>query len=465
MDPARGIPEIVGSAAGAAGIGLDPEVFELVARVPSEEADLAPDGLISENIQLVALLGAGGMGNVWLADHLGLETQVAVKFMSSEIAADDDCAKRFGIEAKLAARIKSPHVVSILDYATTARGVPYIVMELLEGGDLEMRLRGDRRLGLEDSSRVVVQICKALSKAHALGIVHRDIKPDNIFLVEHEGEIFVKVLDFGIAKDEQRERSITASGTTMGTPSFMSPEQLFRPKEVDLRSDLWSTAVVAYRCLTGKLPFEGDNFAAMCISVHDGKFPPPSSLDSSLPRDLDAWFAKALSLDPRDRFQSAADMANAYLAVLDKARLLPTWAIARNSSGDRASYASDPGGISGGPIVVRRSRRVDARALLLGFLVAAISILAATPERDALLGFVAGFIDSPFEELPALNPTPNEPPPHFRDPFPYYPPPPSPPALAPREPEMQPLLRRTPQRNLYDSPNDPLPPFNTQFGI
>jgi serine/threonine-protein kinase len=118
---------------------------------------------------------------------------------------------------------------------------------------------------------------------------------ENIFVTEHDGEMFVKVLDFGIAKDEGRSQSITMTGTTLGTPSYMSPEQLFCPKEVDLRSDLWSAAVVAYRCLTGQLPFEGDTFGTMCISVHDGAFAPPSSIDPNLPRELDAWFAQAMS--------------------------------------------------------------------------------------------------------------------------------------------------------------------------
>src|SRR5262249_35927819 len=163
--------------------------------------------------------GVGGMGNVWLADHAGLETRVAVKFMSEDLARDPGCVARFAAEAKLAARLKSPHVVNILDYATTAGGVPYIVMESLEGADLDLRMQGGRTLGLEDTSRVLVQVCKALANAHELGIVHRDIKPENVFVTQHDGEIFVKVLDFGIAKDEGRSQSLTMSGTTMGTPS------------------------------------------------------------------------------------------------------------------------------------------------------------------------------------------------------------------------------------------------------
>jgi serine/threonine protein kinase len=276
--------------------------------------------------------------------------------------------------------------------------------------------------------------------------------------------MFVKVLDFGIAKDEQKEQGITASGTTMGTPSFMSPEQLFSPKDVDLRSDLWSTAVVAYRCLTGKLPFEGDNFGTMCISVHDGSFPPPSSLDPSLPRDLDAWFEKALSVDRESRFQSANEMANSYLAVLDKAKLLPSWAMAR----DRDVYSSDPGGISGGPIVVRRRRRLDARAIVLGLLVAMVAILAASPERDVLLTVIGGWIQSPMEDLPPLAPTPREPRLDFQDPFPSYPPPASSPALAPRErdpsPPPPPVFKIFP-RTPHDPPGPSSSPTDSQFGI
>jgi serine/threonine-protein kinase len=453
MDPARRIPEIE----------EDSDVFDLVNRHGSD--DLAPGARVSENLRLIALLGAGGMGDVWLAEHLGLGTRVAVKFMTNEVAADAACVARFGTEAKLAARIKSPHVVTILDYATTTRGVPYIVMELLEGEDLESRIRDDRKLGLEDSSRVLIQICKALSKAHALGIVHRDIKPDNVFLAEHEGEIFVKVLDFGIAKDEEKEQGITASGTTMGTPSFMSPEQLFRPNDVDLRSDLWSTAVVAYRCLTGTLPFEGDNFGAMCISVHDGAFVPPSSLDPSLPPELDEWFEKALALDANDRFASASEMANAYLAVLDHARLLPRWAAANS----RASYSSDPGGISGGPVVVRRRPRTDVRAIVIGLVVTVACILWATPERNALFAVVARWIEAAPQVFPRLNPTPVEPRLDLHDPFPSYPRPASRPALAPREPERE-LPPAPPRIRIpYDEPfpdlRRPSPAPSYQFGI
>jgi serine/threonine protein kinase len=341
--------------------------FEFDAEHRADEDGLHPGMHVTPNIELIEPLGTGGMGTVWLAQHSGLGTRVAVKFMSGVHAQDPALVERFAREAKLAARIKSPHVVQTFDYATTENGIPFIVMELLEGQDLQSYLNKFPRLNLEATSRVLVQVCKALAKAHALEIVHRDIKPDNIFLIENDGEPFVKVLDFGIAKDQSPVPGITVSGTTMGTPSFMSPEQLFAPKDVGPRSDLWSAAVVTYRALTGRLPFEGDSFGAVCVAINGGTFPKPSSLNADIPPELDAWFARALARKPSERFQSAGEMANAYLACLHEAGLLPSWAVPRASDDTLSSFSTDPGNISGGPITLpprRRARSPIGRALL-----------------------------------------------------------------------------------------------------
>jgi len=346
------------------------------------EHGLAPGMRITDNISLVHLLRAGGMGDVWLADHAGLGTQVAVKFMSKELAADPALVARFGHEAKLVARIKSPHVVEIFDYATTSDGIPCIVMELLEGETLEARMQSGRALTLEEASRMLVQICKALGRAHALGVVHRDIKPDNVFLLENEGEIFVKLVDFGIARDEREAPGVTVSGTTMGTPSYMSPEQLFQPKDVDLRSDLWSTAVVLYRCLTGQLPFEGDNFASMCVSINQGTFTPPSHLNPKVPHGVDAWFEKAFRQNQDDRFESAVAMADAYLVETEK---------------------TEPAAVSGRPSAPRpwpRRRGIRAAALGLGIAAGLLMIAAARPESSGAIGLVSSWIP---RGLPRLN--------------------------------------------------------------
>jgi serine/threonine-protein kinase len=431
MEPARHLREARNPSNGEAGVQADSDIFDRFSRRLGSINDLAPGVRISENIRLVSLLSTGGMAHVWIAEHAGLGVRVAVKFMSGELANDPECVARFGQEAKLAARIKSAHVVNILDCATTPAGLPYIVMELLLGTDLEMRFQAGAALSFEESSRVLVQICKALAKVHAFGIVHRDIKPENVFLSDSDGKVFIKVLDFGIAKDQANRASVTMPGTTVGTPSFMSPEQIFRPKEVDHRSDLWSTAVVAYRCLTGTLPFDGDTFGTMCLSIDHSKVAAPSTLDPSLPRGLDAWFEKALSIDPAARFQSASDMASAYLAELEKAHVLPPWAVARET--DRMSYTSEPGSMADGALVPRRRRRLDPRTVVIALLVAALSILATSPERSALFFLVDGWVAGRDSNVPLLNPPPDEPPLVFNDPWPRCPALASPPAIATRD--------------------------------
>jgi serine/threonine protein kinase len=219
----------------------------------------------------------------------------------------------------------------------------------------------------------------------------------------------------------------------------MSPEQIFRPKEVDLRSDLWSAAVVAYRCLTGVLPFQGDTFGTMCLSVHDGQFAPPNSVDSTIPQELDAWFTKALSLDPGARFQSASEMANAYLTELSKAGLLPRWAALRDPSSDQRSYTSDPGGISGGPIVLRREGWPLWRTVVLAVLALVATAVALTP-REAFLGLASKWFDLP--AIPHLNPTIDEPPLRFDEPAPVLRRPAGPAARAPRNVDRVPVGKR-----------------------
>jgi serine/threonine-protein kinase len=281
-------------------------------------SSLSPGQLVTSNVQLVQKLGEGGMGAVWVADHLTLHTRVAVKFMSQQLAMDGAANARFSREAAAAAQIKSPHVVQSYDHGVTAEGTSFIVMELLEGEDLGERIKGQGPLSMRDTGEILSQCCKALARAHALGIVHRDIKPDNIFLVNTEEDIFVKILDFGIAKisDPAAGFQMTSTGAMMGTPYYMSPEQFVNSKAVDGRADLWSLAVVVYHCLTGRVPFDGDTFPALCIAVDKGEFPPATQVMPALPPQLDAWFAKALSRNPADRFASARDLAESFHALL-----------------------------------------------------------------------------------------------------------------------------------------------------
>jgi len=279
---------------------------------------VGPGYSVSKHVKLVRMLGKGGMGSVWVADHLALKTQVAVKFMSERLASDPTMRARFEREATSAAQIGSPHIVNVQDHGITSDGIPYIVMELLEGEDLSDRIKREGPLHLDDVAKIISQTCKALGKAHRRGIVHRDIKPSNLFLLESEGDIFVKVLDFGIATPGSGETSeVTSTGVIVGTVVYASPEQLMNAKRVDFRADLWSLGVVAYRAMTGKFPFpDGDGIGALVMAQHNERFTPPSKLVSTIPPGVDAWFARVFKLAPGDRFESAREMANALYEAL-----------------------------------------------------------------------------------------------------------------------------------------------------
>jgi eukaryotic-like serine/threonine-protein kinase len=273
---------------------------------------IEPGLRIGQNVRLERQLGQGGMGSVWVADHLTLNTKVAVKFISADVFKQPELITRFTREATAAAQIKSPHVVQIFDHGVSADGHPYMVMELLEGEDLGKRIERCGAVMPADLASIISQVCKALSKAHSLGIVHRDIKPDNIFLTESDGDLFVKVLDFGIAKRVQADAMhMTSTGAMVGTPSYMSPEQVLSSKDVDPRSDLWSVGVVAYHALTGWLPFRAETLGALCVAINAGSFPLPSQLRPELGAAFDAWFQRAIAREPADRFVTAREMAEA----------------------------------------------------------------------------------------------------------------------------------------------------------
>ncbi|MBW2454641.1 MAG: serine/threonine protein kinase [Deltaproteobacteria bacterium] len=274
--------------------------------------------MVTNSLCLVEMLGAGGMGSVWIADHLGLETTVAVKFITTELARNNPAlVTRFKREAGVAAKIKSPHVVQIFDHGLTEDGTPYIAMELLEGESLEERLESMGAMNLREAGLVLAQTAQVLSKAHGMGIVHRDIKPANLFLIESAYDLFIKVLDFGIAKhvDAMKQVSVTSTGSMIGSPLYMSPEQFTSAKGVDARADLWSLAVVAYHALTGRPSFGGETLGQVMMAVMSSDYTPPKALRPELPGPFDDWFAKAFARDINQRFQTADELASTFRAI------------------------------------------------------------------------------------------------------------------------------------------------------
>jgi serine/threonine-protein kinase len=267
--------------------------------------------IVASRFQLVRELGRGSMGSVWLADHLTLQLRCAVKFMTGETQRDPNFRTRFEFEARAIAQLQSPHVVRILDYAV-ADDVPFIAMEFLQGEDLCARLSTAGRLDPATTYRIVSQVARGLAKAHLAGLVHRDIKPENIFLAQEDDEEVVKLLDFGVAKSAAfaLQGTGTQAGSLVGTPAYMSPEQARGTREVDHRSDLWSLAVIAYQCLTGKLPFESPTLGDLFGQIMYEAMPVPSKVAPWLTPQFDAWWARAASRNADDRFASARELAD-----------------------------------------------------------------------------------------------------------------------------------------------------------
>jgi eukaryotic-like serine/threonine-protein kinase len=290
-------------------------------------ADLAPGQVIAGRFCLTRLLGKGGMGSVWVARHLTLNVDVALKFIDAAVARRGDVLSRFAQEAQAAAQVKSPHVVQVLDYGADSLGRPYIAMELLQGEELARRLERTPYLPIGDVCRVVMQACRGLQRAHAAGIVHRDLKPENLFLVDDEEGFVTKVLDFGIAKANSPVGAVThhtGAGEILGTPLYMSPEQALGNVEVDFRTDLYSLAVVAFHCLTGTVPFVSEALGELIVKVSTEPVPPARALRPDLPPAVDAWFARALHKDPARRFSSAREMGDTFLQACGAA----AWAFA-----------------------------------------------------------------------------------------------------------------------------------------
>jgi eukaryotic-like serine/threonine-protein kinase len=265
------------------------------------------------------ILGSGGMGTVVAAQHVKLNTRVALKFLHPSLAKDTEAVQRFEREARAAVALKSEHAVRILDVGELKDGSPYLVMEFLVGSDLAAVVdHGD--LAVHEAVGYILQACEAIAEAHSIGIVHRDIKPQNLFLTEGpRGAPLVKVVDFGLAKmlkPSSRQSSITQTADVMGSPSYMSPEQVRAAKEVDARSDVWSLGVCLYEMLMRYMPFEGGTLAALSLAVV--RDPPRPMMRDDLPEALAAAVMRCLEKDPGARFPDVVSFAAAIEPFADE---------------------------------------------------------------------------------------------------------------------------------------------------
>ncbi len=269
------------------------------------------------------VLGIGGMGVVVAARHIQLDQRVALKFLRPEAMQSKEAVERFQREARSAVRLRSEHVAKVTDVGTLDSGAPYMVMEYLEGADLSRVVQATGSISIEESVHFVLQACEAIAEAHSLGIIHRDLKPQNLFVTRRvDGKPLIKVLDFGISKtlDSQAGLSLTRTSSIMGSPLYMSPEQMRSSKNVDQRSDIWALGVILYELLTGRVPFEAEAIPELCLKVVQDPVEPPKKLRPEISEGLSAVVVKCLEKEPNHRFDNVAELGAALEPYSEMAR-------------------------------------------------------------------------------------------------------------------------------------------------
>jgi serine/threonine-protein kinase len=348
---------------------------------------IAPGQLVLGRYRFAQRLGEGAMGDVWEAENELIHRRVAIKVLHPHVAERLDAVKRFEREATAAGRIGSPHIVEVLDLGVMDDGARFIVMELLEGMTLAQRIRAEGRMSPVDAAAIGCQILQGIAAAHAVDIVHRDLKPANIFLAEGRGRPdFVKILDFGVSKFSAAEQNgarpeearfapigaddmgLTALGSVVGTPQYMSPEQAKGTGPVDARSDLYAVGVILYECITGQVPFEAKTLNELIFRIVLEAPPPIETLVPEVDPAFVAIVKKAMAREPSERYASAEEMHAAL------SRWLSPTGLSTDSTGAQ---------LFAGRATRRAKATSGERVLLVGFLVAlaigAIALFAVRP--------------------------------------------------------------------------------------
>lgn len=334
---------------------LDPKTLE----------SLGPGVVVGGAYRLTRALGSDALARVWEAEQLRLGGRVAIKFLDASLLQDDNARARFEREARAVCEVRSPYIVQIQDHGVEG-DVPFLIMELLEGEDLDKLLAREHALELGETAEIVGQLCRALDKAHRAGFVHRNVKPENIFVIqESDGSRFIKLLDFGFVKQLGADGLTVTSDGVIGTPQYVSPEQIARPALVDARADTWAVGVTAYRMLVGRLPFGSPapgEIAAMYDAILTGRYTRATELRPELPKEIDDWFAQLLAVEPEQRYPSLRAASAALLAISRPRALDPVDAVQMPAPARLSSTTQ------------RRSRVLPRTAIAIACIAVAISL-------------------------------------------------------------------------------------------
>jgi serine/threonine-protein kinase len=315
-----------------------------------------PGTILLDKYRVEHQLGLGGMGVVLAATHLQLQERVAIKLLLPSVRDNADVVRRFLREGQAAARLKGEHSARIIDVGSLSDGAPYLVMEYLDGLDLAALIAGRHHLGTSEAVDHILQACEGLAEAHAQGLIHRDVKPANFFLTRRpDGSPLLKILDFGISKSAVTvEPALTQAQTTMGTPSYMSPEQMRSARDVDARADIWGLGATLYECLSGRTPFVAESFSALCFKVATEA---PDRLPTPVPPGIASVVYRCLEKDPALRFATVAELALhlAPFATNATAAAVTVERTQRLCNGLRPSVTPQPAPAHGAPTTIGNS--------------------------------------------------------------------------------------------------------------